>query len=52
MWNMDSSLADANFGSLHKNNFFCILRNRLDAYLQNNGGGRHAFQIINQIKAY
>jgi len=37
--------------TLDSTNFFYILRNRVDTYLQKNYGGRHAFQMINQIEA-
>jgi fatty acid desaturase len=37
--------------ALNSSNFFCILRNRVDTYLEKHAGGRHAFQIINQVEA-
>lgn len=36
---------------LDSTNFFCNVRSRVDVYLQNNYGGRHGFQIVNQIEA-
>jgi fatty acid desaturase len=37
--------------SLDLSNFFFTLRNRVDVYLQQYSGGRHAFQWINQVEA-
>jgi linoleoyl-CoA desaturase len=48
---MDADDHHYNDITLDSATFFCILRNRVDAYLQKNYGGRHAFQIVNQIEA-